>query len=248
VAPADVGEALAPGTGLDPADGEAFGLALDESAGFFTDGDPAWDAIDALWELIGSELVMDVGTCPWTEISGDATLFHAGCRSSQGYEWDGEATTRRWEDGDGDHERYELDLEVVGDVEDPRFERVKLLGQAERVRAEDVTHVDVNVSLEVSGYWERVAPTDPRLRGWAAWAVSGSFERAGDALRVEEQADIGGSGGFRLIGPELWAESACPIERAGPATLGDGTDVVFEGAAGCDACATVGGETAACAP
>lgn len=245
VDPVDLGAPLAPSTGFDIADGETLGLALGAVLPVWGDDAPIWNVPDGAWTLVQPDTVSDPSTCPAETVTDAGRTWTGGCRSSQGYEFDGAWTERTWDDGDAERTRREGRLEVLADVEDPAFTRVALEGAIERARPHGGTvdqHLDVNLRVEVEGYWEVRAPGDPRALTWASWTVSGSAEQQGDHWVADLAADIAGSGGFRLVTDGLDAEAACPIEARGGATLGDGHRLRFEGVDACDRCATVEGE------
>lgn len=249
VTPADVGAPLAARVGFDPADGDALGLAFAHALPVFGEN-PAWDTPTGALALWDPDTVRDPAACPREEVDGDARRWIGGCRSSQGYEFEGEASLRSWNDGVSDRVRWEGDLEVWSDRDDPLFDRVRVVGAFEQATpmAGSVTqHLDVNVHVEVEGYWETRAPGDPIAQAWADWTVSGSLERRDTWWVTELAADVGGSGGFAFDAPGLDADPSCPIEVVGDGTLADGVAAVFDGVQGCDACASVG-DVRACAP
>jgi len=249
VAPADVGAPLAASEGFDPRDGGALGLVFAHALPVFGEN-PAWDtpqAVLALWE---PATVRDPAVCPREEVDGDARKWVGGCRSSQGYEFEGEATLRSWSDGVSERTRWEGELEVWADRDDPAFDRVHITGAFEQtvpLEGQVTQHLDVNVHLEVEGYWEHRAPGDPIGEAWADWTVSGSLERRDSWWVSELAADVGGSGGLRFDADGLDADPGCPIEVTGEGALGEGVVASFEGVQGCDACAHVG-DVEACAP
>ncbi|MDP2315445.1 MAG: hypothetical protein Q8P41_21285 [Pseudomonadota bacterium] len=256
---ADVGTPLTGGTGFDPADGAAIGLVLDHLLPVFdadASADPAWDTPAAVWALLQPETVRDPGVCPFERVDGDVSIHEGGCRSSGGYEFTGDVSERTWEEGGAARYRFEADVEVIGDTESANFDRVRIVGALERAVPDDDSvdaHLDVNLRIEVAGYWERrEQPDDPRARAWASWTVSGSIEHLDGTWVTDVAADIGGSGGLRVESAALTQKSTCPIEAVGEAWLGEGVTATFEGAASCDACATVvatgGTEVLACAP
>lgn len=253
VPPADVGAPLTDGRAFDAGASDALGLALAQTLPVFGGGELAWETPLEAWTLLLSDLVQDEGTCPYREYDGDRTVYVADCRSSDGYEWQGELGWREWSDAVGARQRLEADIEVVADVDEPRFDRLALAGAMERVTPDDgpAVHIDVNVRLEAAGYWERRAPSDPRVEAWASWVVSGSLEQDADgAWRIDLAAEVG-DGGFHLSAPALLPDDGCPIEVRGDAALGEGAVAAFEGSSSCDACARIdAGDDAveACAP
>ncbi len=247
VQPADLGAPVVDGNDFDPADGDALGAAFAELVPGLGEGFPTWEVPLAAWAMAMDDLVADDGSCPARALDGGASVFTGDCRSRDGFEWAGSVTVTET----GGQSRYDFDLEVVADVEDPAFERVALHGSILRVQGDEADHVDSNVEVAVEGYFEaRSEPTDPRVVTWANWASSGSVEVEGTALRLGLAGRAGGSGDFELDG-ELQLDGGCPTEPTGEATMGSVAVASFEGVAACDACATVvaeGTEVLACAP
>ncbi len=249
VDPVDLGGDLAAGAGFDAEDGDGLGLAFAWSVPAFGDN-PAWDTPAAVLALLDPPTVRDPAACPVEEVDGDVRIWVGGCRSSQGYEFVGEASARTWTEDAVARYRWEGDLEVLGDREDPEFDRIHIVGafeQAIPVAGTVTQHLDTNLHLEVEGYWERHGETNPALDAWADWTVSGSVEQRETFWVTELAADVGGSGGFSFDSPTLEADPSCPVEAIGVADLGDGAVASFEGVNSCDACATIG-DTLACRP
>ena len=250
--PTDVGEPHVDGQSFDPADGSRLGAAFPQLMPGWDDSFPAYDVPLAIWAIALHDLVAEEGVCPNEVLDGGGRMYRSNCRSKWGYEWTGDVSVDEWEAEGVAHARYDFSVQVDADVAEPRFDHLSLEGSLERAQLGDVTHVDVNVAAELLGYFEaRQLPDDPRIQAWATWGASGSLEVEGSDLRVDAHADIGGSGAFPLLGAALTASSACPVEPAGEATMGDAATARFDGAEGCDACASVvtdAGETEACAP
>lgn len=247
IAPADVGEPLTTGEGFDPADGDALGLAFATALPVFGEGDLAWMVPVQVWAILQGDLVADNGICPYREVAGEGYAYTSNCRSSQGYEWTGTAAEAEWTDGTVARARLDFDLEVVGDAEGVAFDRIAVQGAAEHAVADDGTaHTDINLLVEVEGYWETRAPNDPRLAAWTRWVQSGSVEARAGEWHADLAVEVGSPAGLRFEG-KLADEPACPVEVYGEASLGAGIVATFDGVEGCDACATVG-DVPACAP
>lgn len=250
--PVDLGEARVTDEGMDPSDGDAAGLAFAAvMPGWEGGGLPPWDVPAAIWEIALHERVADEGVCPFVTLDGGDATYQSGCRSKHGYEWEGTAKVTRSDEDGIERERWDYELSVVGDIDDARFERLSLQGAVARAVDGDLTHVDVNLQVELLGYFEARNVEDVRTTSWSDWRASGSIEQEGEAFALSLNADVGGSGGFTLAGEELSTSEGCPVEPTGTATMGDGVEAHFEGAEACDACATIiDGEatTAACAP
>lgn len=249
--PSDLGTALAASSGFDATDGAAIGRALDATTPVFEAVDPGWESPVFLFdELLTDDRVRDENQCPFVTLSGDTTTHEGGCRSQDGYEFEGTATDRTWTEDDVTWRRLELDLEVVGDTEDVLFDSVTLSGVIQRGVPSDGSidaHVDVNLQMEVLGYFERHGGTDSRLEAWTSVVVSGAWEEQGDSLLIDTTVNVAGAGGMMVQSDGLVETSACPVEAEGVATLGDGITASLGGASSCDRCADVGG-IAACAP
>ena len=250
--PADLGEPRVEGSTFDPTDGAVLGAAFPQLMPGWDDTFPAFDVPVAIWEIATHELVADAGVCPSELLDGVAREYRSDCRSKHGYEWKGEATISDWNEGDTVFTRYEFDIEVDADVESARFDRLALEGTVLRVEEGSLTHVDVNLTAELVGYFEaRQLPDDVRVPAWAAGGVSGSVEVSGGDLRLDTLADIGGTGSFPLWSDALAWGTVCPVEPEGEASMGETVTALFDGAEACDACASIrsaDGEAPACAP
>lgn len=254
LAPADLGAPVAASTGFDPADGDTVGMALDQALPVFGEEEPAWNVPMTLWELASRSTVADPGTCPFDRVEGDETIHEGGCRSTSGYEFEGEVRERTWTEEEVTRTRFEADLTVTGDADGVVFDSLVLRGVVERAEPADASvdaHLDVNLALSLIGYWEQRDPDEPRATAWADWAVSGAIESAGETTVADAALEIGGGGGLYVAASGLLAKDTCPIEAVGTAELGEGIDATLEGVDGCDACATIsfeGGTSSACDP
>lgn len=250
--PADLGEPRVAGSTFDPLDGAALGAAFPQLMPGWDDTFPAFEVPVAIWEVATHELVADAGVCPSEVLDGVTREYRSDCRSKHGYEWVGGATVSEWTEGDTNFTHYEFDIRIDADVESARFERLALDGTVLRAEEGSVTHVDVNLTAELTGYFEaRQLPDDVRLPAWAAWGVSGSVEVSGGDLRLDTLADIGGTGSFPLRSDALVWGAICPVEPEGEASMGEAVTALFDGERACDACASIRAddrETAACAP
>jgi len=242
VEPEDLGAPKAPASGFDPANGDALGLAMSQVLPVYGDANPAWNTPFDVWEILQLGTVQDESVCPRTDLEGDTTLWASDCRSSQGYEFSGTASLSQWEDDIAERIRFEVQMEVLGDVESALFERILLDGvlqEAIPFGEEVVIHLDLNLHIEVEGYWEQRGPSDPRLEAWRAWTASGSVEESPGRWSIDMAVDIAESGGFHVRAPRLDADSACPVELSGEAALAETITASFAGASSCDACAEV---------
>ena len=87
---ADLGEPIAASTGFDPSDGDAVGMSIDQALTVFGEDEPAWNTPMTLWELVSRDTVSDPGVCPFDRVEGDESIHEGGCRTSDGYELDGD--------------------------------------------------------------------------------------------------------------------------------------------------------------
>lgn len=230
-------------------EGEGIGAAFAQFLPVFAEGNPAWDVPTQILAVGMDELVADPGSCPFEVREGDVSTFKSDCRSRDGYEWAGSYDERNWDDGEIVRHAYTFDLTVTADVENADFTALELEGTVVLSRLDAVSHVDVDLSASLLGYFENRGDVgDPRIGAWADWQASGSVEFDDSVIRIEALADIGGSGGLPM-GGTVDVDPGCVIEPTGE--LGLGGDVVARFEA-CDACADVleGGKTAslACAP
>ncbi len=249
VDPVSIGTPVTDGAGYDAQDGDALGWAFAFSVPAFGEN-PAWDTPHEVLDVLDSATIRDPGVCPAEQVDGDARSWVGGCRSSQGYSFVGEATLRTWTEDAVARTRWEGDLEVIGDREDPAFDRIHLVGffeQAVPVAGTVTQHLDINLHIAVEGYWERHGETNPALDAWSDWNLAGSLEQRETFWVSELAAAVGSTGGFRFDSAALEADPACPVEAVGVADLGDGVLAEVEGVTSCDACARVG-DVLACTP
>lgn len=208
-----------------------------------------------LWEeLLQGENVADPGSCPYVQANGAERVWVSGCRSEDGYDWEGTVRVEETSDEGGDWERWRFDLEVVSEVEGRSFDRVRLLGGFDYMSGDGEVDrwVQANWSVEAEGYWANNFE-DELEDAWRALALTGVYQaqttEAG-ALRyvLEATVDLGDTGGFNATSDTFTAGAAtgCPVEPTGALTLvGAQTAVLtFEGPDRCDGCAqlTVDGE------
>ncbi len=252
VTPVVLGEPLADDSGFDPADGDALGAAFPQLMPGWGSAMPPVDVPLAIWEIALHHLVAEEGVCPFRTLDGATSTYQSGCRSKHGYDWDGTVAVEAWEEEGREVERYDFDIQVVSDVESRRFDSLLLRGSVLHAEGGGVDHADVNLQAELLGYYEaRKLPEDPRIVSWSDWQASGSVEHDGEAMLIDLAADVGGSGGFSLVGGDLAVDDACPVEPSGSAQMSEGVMAKFDGPAGCDACANIesdDGSVQACAP
>ena len=200
----------------------------------------------SLWDLAQYENIADIGSCPYSVVVDESLVWKTGgCRSQGGYEWTGELAER--EGQLSGHEgwkeyRWEMGLEIVGDIEDPTFERLTLDGDLRVVRGDGESlevAVQVNAQAGVDGYWERVNITDARERAWADWVMTARFEQSGTGVKMEGLVDLGELGGLAFQADALIDNPSCSGEPDGTLTLFlNETEhrLTFDGSTSCDRC------------
>ncbi|MCK6522006.1 hypothetical protein L6R49_11245 [Myxococcota bacterium] len=254
---ADLGAPLAAGVGYDFASPQdAFFAARHVAPGV----EERWSLPPSnmpllLWEnLLQGENVADPGSCPYVQAEGARRVWVSGCRSEDGYEWEGSVSVEETEDADGDWERWRFDLDVTSEVEGRSFDRVRMQGGFDYMSGDgEVSRwVQANWAVEAEGYWANNFEEELEA-AWSALALTGVYqaqETESGALQFVLQAtvDLGEAGGFNATADSLTSGAAtgCPVEPDGGLTLvGAQTAVLtFEGPDRCDGCAqlTIDGE------
>lgn len=242
IEPVDLGPAIAAGVGLDTSDMAGLGLSLWAALPIFGEN-PAFDAPMTVEELWHPEVVQDEGICPYAEVLSNGTRWESDCRSTDGYDFSGWLERREWSETEADYQKLEADFEVVGDVEGADFERLKLKGSLVQVlpdNGEVLQHLDLNLHLELEGYWELQKPTDPHLEAWQRWLLSGSLEQHRDGKwLVNMQVEVGEVGGFTARSSSLQKAEGCPVELEGELSLGEQLSAQLGGLSSCDTCAGI---------
>lgn len=249
IEPAVIGSPRVDTASFAAANGEGIGAAFAQFLPVFAEGNPAWEVPTQILAVGMDELVADPGSCPFEVREGDVSTYNSDCRSRDGYEWTGSYDERSWEDGEIARHAYTFGLTVVADVENADFTSLELQGTVVLSKLDAVSHVDVDLSASLLGYFEaRGELSDPRIAAWADWQASGSVEFDDSVIRIEAMADIGSVGGLP-VGGTVDIDPGCAIEPKGELDLGEEVVARFEG---CDACADIAqaGEvvSAACAP
>jgi hypothetical protein len=201
-----------------------------------------------LWEeLLQGENVADPGSCPYVQADGAKRIWVSGCRSEDGYDWEGTVSLEETSDELGDWERWRFDLDVTSEVEGRSFDFVRLQGGFDYLSADATVDrwVQANWAVQAQGYWANNFEEELEA-AWADLALTGVYqaqETESGALRFVLQAtvDLGDNGGFDATADALTAGAAtgCPVEPDGVLTLvGAQTAVLtFEGPDRCDGCA-----------
>jgi len=201
-----------------------------------------------LWEDIAQgENIADPGSCPYTTIDGNALTWVSNCRSQDGYEWSGKVTQTEWEEDDLRWTLWEFDLEIIGDVEDPSFDRLTLDGKLYVALGDGESldrSVQVNARAGIEGFWSQQSSIDQREAAWADWVNTGRYEQVpsenGNVHLFSGNVELGSLGGFQYKTSELQEVSTCPGEPSGSLEIVSDTDnlqLQFNGAEGCDQCA-----------
>jgi hypothetical protein len=197
-----------------------------------------------LWAAVMRPTISDDGSCPVAEVSGTATVYRSySCRSTQGYEFTGDVTEDRWEGSGWSWERYDFDLEVVGDTDDVAFDRIALRGAVVYVDGAGDSNLDeavqVNVAASAEGWLSRADVDDPREPLWQDWRVTARYERTQDGLqRIHGDAVLGSLGGLAFAADGLRA--GCAVVPDGDLRLSGQQDAVlgFAGDTDCRKCAS----------
>lgn len=246
VAEADLGAPRASGTGLTLGDGSGLWSPLAQVVPWLEYEDPASDVPFTAWDLVTSTRVADMGSCPDVQAVGRTTTWETwDCRSSQGYEWSGQVSQEEWDDDATGwrYARWDFDLDVVADVDEPRFDALSLAGSVLYVIGDGETlhhAVQINATTHLVGYWARQNATDPREALWDDWVSTARYEQDGAGrFQFEGKADLGGQGGLRFSSADLSRGTACTTVPIGTVTLqaDRAATLVFAGDAGCSHCA-----------
>jgi len=220
--------------------------------------DPTVDIPLYVFETIAMDNgVADSGSCPYEQIDGTTTTWRSDCRSTQGYNWTGRMVRERWEEGAITYTRWDSDLEIEGDVDDPEFDRLSLQGSwvyASGDNTELVTGIQANLALSLQGYWARADIDDPREVSWADWAWRGREELVTSGTRrLEGTGRLGGFGTGTFETRSLRVSDDCDRSPTGDVAVTGQQSVTlrFHGETDCRQCADLvggeAGETEVCA-
>lgn len=214
--------------------------------------DPAVDLPLSLWEVALQDQVADEGSCPYRDLTDRGERWSSGCRSQDGYQWEGGLESATWSAGGLRWSRTDFDLEITADVDDPTFDHLRIVGAVVFTSPDSADPegapqgyghgTQANVRVELSGFWGQLDPADPREPAWDGWAVVGRTEEVDGISRVEADTALGGEGQLRLRADALHAETACGAVPGGAATLeaADGTaGLAFDPDGACAPCAAV---------
>lgn len=251
VATEDLGAPRAQGASMDLTGGDAW-WALAQGVPFLIYDNPGSDVPFTAWDLVLSERVSDVGTCPDLLTEGTSTVWRTyDCRSSQGYELSGEAQKTEWEDAQGwRYDRWDFDLQIRADVDDPRFDTLELDGSLLYVIGDGEAldrAVQVNLRTGLEGYWSRINATEPREALWTDWTLTARYEQTPDeVVRAEGVLDVGTLGAVGFATDALDRAAACTTAPDGTVAVtgAQSGTLVFNGRTACSTCAerTLDGE------
>lgn len=239
-----LGSARATGSSpMDLSDPNTAYLALEQLIPGLDWGQPGIMIPKELWSTLMRPTVSDDGTCPVAEVAGTATVYRSyDCRSTQGYEFTGDVAEDRWEASGWSWERYDFDIEVVGDTEDVAFDRIALRGAVVYVDGLDDSNLDeavhVNVAASAEGWLSRADVDDPREPIWRNWSVTARYERTQDGLqRIDGDAVLGNLGGLAFDAEGMGA--GCAAVPDGTLHISGQQDavLVFAGDTDCRRCA-----------
>ena len=242
---------------LDLNDTEAVWLGAEHVAPGITWGLAAVQIPEFIWEQLDQVAVADMGYCPYETVEDGVQVLRSDCRSSGGYDWSGKVDIETWSDAGLSFEGRTYDLEVLGNNDDPLFDRATLTGRIINVHGDGdpvLQHVEVNIQLGFEGWWsQRNDPThetvwtDLRASGWAEATSSGDDI----AWAMDMTSQVGSYGVIQLKSAQLLATQACD-EPVGDATVfaSSETTFAFRGNQGCDRCVDylLDGETVRACP
>ncbi|MED5371713.1 MAG: hypothetical protein VX899_11900 [Myxococcota bacterium] len=218
---------------------------------------PSTHIVLDMWDHVMGVNVADPGNCPYDVVDGSTRTWTGGCRSQDGYDWEGEVQQVVWEEEGQEWERWTFDMVVSSEVDSRSFDRIAFQGEFwfAGSNGEDLqSHTESNFILETEGYWER--GSRPKLEeAWSVLAFSGIWETwldAGGDLRSFKTEGVfeNAYGGLVFATPELLEDDGCASEPSGTLSFTDGdqkASLEFEGNDRCDNCASyaLDGEDAA---
>lgn len=235
-----LGERLATGgSPMDLSDPNTTYLAAEQLLPGLDWGQPGIMIPKELWAAVMRPTVADDGVCPVPQVDGSATVYRSyDCRSSQGYEFTGDVTESRWEGSGWRYERYDFDLEVLGDTDDVSFDRIALRGAVVYVDGQDDSTLDeavqVNVAASAEGWLSRADVDDPREPLWREWTVTSRYETTTDGrTRIDGDAVLGSLGALSFEADGLGA--GCAVVPDGDVRL-EGQQAAVLGFAGDSDC------------
>ena len=255
----NLGDPVATGSGFVVANGTDAWFAAEHVAPLIAWDFPATEQPWFLWDLVQGENIADQSTCPYTQAdtSAGTKTWMSDCRSREGYEWTGEVRQTvpsdsgdplPWEptiDDEWAWERWDYDLQIIGDIEDPAFDRLTIKGTVFFINGDDVDLVkaaQVNIRIGIDGYWEALHVGDEREQSWNDLLLTGRWEHlVGDTHHFAGTADLGELGGFAFQSEGLTLQDTCSGEPKGTLdiTTDDDVTLTFQGSDECDRCASL---------
>lgn len=176
----------------------------------------------SLWASLQVDRFWDEGSCPYTVTEGTATVYRSDCRTNEGYEWTGDVRVDDWEEDGWRWRRWDYELEVVADTDNPGFARIAIEGAAVMVDTDDSSFsrgVQANWRVEADEYWASQG-TDAREATWQTLAVTGRDEATDSGVhRVDVAATAAGIGSYTLRSEALTLSSDCTVVPTGEAEL-----------------------------
>ena len=193
--------------------------SLEVGAPEFGTDDPAADLPLGMWELLQGEQISDMGSCPYRDVEGSRESYRSDCRSRDGYEWRGGVEINRYQEGEISLARYDFDLEVVADIDDPSFDSLRIMGSFVYASQEGEGFqrgLQANLEMQLVGFWSRQSAVDPRELAWSDLGWSGRYEETGpDELQLEMGVRSGGSGSARIVAEPLIGRPDCTLSAGG---------------------------------
>jgi hypothetical protein len=192
---------------------------LEIGAPQFGTDDPAADLPLGMWELLQGEQISDMGSCPYRDVAGSRESYRSDCRSRDGYEWRGGLEINRYQEGEIRLARYDFDLEVVADIEDPSFDSLRITGSFVYASEEGEGFqrgLQANLEMQLVGFWSRQSAIDPREVAWSDLAWNGRYEeQTPEELQLEMAVRSGGSGSARIVAHPLIGRPDCSLAAGG---------------------------------
>lgn len=219
-----LGLPLASGTDADIGDGPTAWAAAAQAVPGIDWRQPLVEAPVAIWDELQTPRLSDAGSCPYATADGGGQLYRSDCRTSGGYEWRGTVREEAWEDEQGRWRRWDFDLEVVADTDDPAFTRVALEGAVVYVDVDGdeafATGAQANWRIEADGFWARRAPQDSREALWQTFALNGRDEADAErGHRIELASTVAGIGSYTLASDEVVVDLGCSAAPTGTVAL-----------------------------
>jgi hypothetical protein len=211
--------------------------------------DPGVDIPLYLWDLLQTPAIGDEGSCPYAVAEGAGLLWRSDCLSEDGYQWAGTAQEQSWTDEATGiaWQRWDWDLSVTADREDPSFRALTLRGAAvfglggERSPVERA--VQANVLVQLDGFWEQANVADPLEQAWQELALTSRSEEAPTGtFHIGGAGYLQGIGAFTYEAPELVQVPDCGLVPDGDLRVVGAQEhtLAFAASSSCARCADWG--------